>query len=111
MLWLLENPFTWLDQQTYNGLAHALGAIVFHWGVGVGVIILLLLAAYVSPINKQYFIAAAGVVVVILFVYGWGQKDQAALCKTEKVLVLKKQLAALHKQYVFTPRKKKLSWL
>lgn len=103
---LLVDPFSWLADQTYNGLWHAASAVIFHWGVGVGVIILLLLAAYASPINKQYFIAAAGIVVVLLWAYGWGQKDQAAICKVEKTIALKKQLAALHKGYVFTPRKK-----
>lgn len=47
-----------------------LWSLVWHFGIGIGVIILLCAAAYFSPLGKKWFIIAA--VVVAAFVAGEG---------------------------------------
>jgi hypothetical protein len=74
------NPLTWFADITFSGLGHALWHAVWIWGSGVGVIILLCAAAYLSPINKQYFLAAAAVVAIALFIFGYGQKSEKTIC-------------------------------
>lgn len=50
-------------------------ALVWHWGAGIGVIILLLAGAYFSPFYKKWFIIAAVVVAGFLVGYGAGIID------------------------------------
>jgi hypothetical protein len=42
--------------------------LVWHWGIGVGMIVLLLAATYFSPVGKKEFFA--GALLVVLFMAG-----------------------------------------
>ena len=84
------------------GLVDALWSEIWKFGLGTGVIILSLAAAYFSPIGKQFFLAVAACAFVGLLIYGEGIKSEKATCAAQKVQFLKQ----LHSDYVFTPRKK-----
>ena len=75
---------------------------VWHWGLGVGLIILSLAAAYFSPIGKQFFLAFAAAVFLLLVAYGVGITNDAKLCDAK----LDGQLQSLHQQYRFVPKYK-----
>lgn len=63
-------------------------ALVWHWGAGVAIIILLLAAAYFSPLYKKWFLGAAAVVALCLASYGVGIADQAARAKAQQLVVI-----------------------
>ena len=85
------------------GLVDALWSEIWKFGLGTGLIILSLAAAYFSPIGKQAFLALAACAFVGLIIYGEGIKNEKVTCAAEKVQFLKQ----LHADYVFTPRLKK----
>lgn len=77
-------------QYTASGLVDAVWGSVWHWGLAVGVIILAIAAAILSPVGKQFFAAVAACAFVLLVAYGIGQKDEARICEAKvKVLYLK----------------------
>ena len=47
-----------------------LWSLVWHFGVGIGLVVLLCVAAYFIPIGRKWFIGAA--IVVLAFVFGEG---------------------------------------
>ena len=47
-------------------------------------VVLLLIAAYVSPIGKRYLVEAAVIIAVAGAVYGWGVNGEAARCKSQQ---------------------------
>lgn len=63
-------------------------ALVWHWGAGAAAIILLLAAAYFSPLYKKYFLYAAGIVALCLVSYGTGIADQHIREKAEQKVVI-----------------------
>jgi len=67
-----------------SGLFAAVWSEVWKFGAGTGLIILLLAAAYFSPFSKQWFVVGAVVVAAIMFVYGYGIRDEKTVC-TDKV--------------------------
>ena len=64
-------------------------ALVWHWGAGVAVVILLLAAAYFSPLYKKYFLWAAGVVILCLIAYGVGIADQHVREEAQQKVIIK----------------------
>lgn len=81
---------TWWFQQTASGLLDALWGEVWHWGLGIGVIILCILGAFLSPVGKQMFTGAAFATFILLVVYGMGIKNEKAICDARvKVIYLK----------------------
>ena len=72
--------FNWFWQQTAAGLGSAVWAAVWQWGLGVGLIIICLALAYLSPLNKRYFLIAAGIIAIALFIYARGQLTEHAIC-------------------------------
>ena len=88
------------------GLVDALWSEIWKFGLGTGVIIVALAAAYFSPIGKQFFLAVAACAFVGLVIFGAGIRQEKATCAAQKVLFLKQ----LHKDYIFTPRHKAFSF-
>ena len=80
MLSLLLHPFAWIADVTFSGLGHALWTSIWQWGLGVFLIIVFCAAAYLAPVGKQYFIAAAVAVAVVLVIFGWGQHTEKTIC-------------------------------
>jgi len=81
---------TWWFQETASGLVGSLWTEVWHWGLGIGVIILCIAGAFLSPVGKQGFAGAAFATFLLLVAYGFGQKDRAAICEAQvKVIYLK----------------------
>lgn len=50
--------------------------MVFHWGLGIGLIVLFLAAAYFSPIGKKDLVYCAVIVVVFLVAEAVGIHDE-----------------------------------
>ena len=84
------------------GLVDALWSEIWKFGLGTGVIILSLAAAYFSPIGKQFFLAVAACAFIGLIIYGEGIKNEKITCAQQKVIFLKQ----LHKDYTFIPKTK-----
>jgi hypothetical protein len=79
-----------LWQLSASGLEAAVWAGVWQWGLGVGLIILCMAGAYFSPINKRYFVGAAALIAIALFVYGRGQLTEHNICEAKiKYIYLK----------------------
>lgn len=72
-----------------------LWAEVWKWGLGVGLVILLLAAAYFSPIAKKYFVFAAVAVVIGIVGYGKGISDQSNRCVAQQKVVTEQVTAAV----------------
>jgi hypothetical protein len=88
------NPLSWLTTGwfhiTASGLIDAVWGEVWHWGLGIGVMILCIVGAFLSPVGKQLFAGAAFATFCLLVAYGYGQKDRAAICEAQvKELYLK----------------------
>lgn len=82
--------FSNLTADAATGVFSAIWTLVWTWGLGIGLIILLLAAAYFSPIAKKDFVYAAIGVAVFMFAYGYGQRNEDALCKAKEAAVTKK---------------------
>jgi hypothetical protein len=77
-------------QLTASGLINAVWTSIWHWGLGIGVIILCIAGAFLSPVGKQGFAGAAFAAFLLLVAFGIGQKDEKAICEARvKVLYLK----------------------
>ena len=72
-----------------------LWAEVWKWGLGVGLVILLLTAAYFSPIAKKYFVFAAVAVVIVMLAYTRGVYDQSNRCVAQQKVVTEQVTAAV----------------
>lgn len=88
------NPFSWFStgwfHLTASGLVDAVWSEVWHWGLGIGVMILCIAGAFLSPVGKQGFAGAAFATFCLLVAYGYGQKDRSAICEAQvKELYLK----------------------
>src|SRR5271170_6940559 len=87
--WFTQGATEWF-RLTASGLIDAVWASVWHWGLGIGLIILFIAATFFSPIGKQFFAAAAAATFLFLVVYGIGQRDESAICDAKvKVIYLK----------------------
>jgi hypothetical protein len=84
------------------GLVDALWSEIWKFGLGAGLIILSLAAAYFSPIGKQFFLAVAAATFVGVLIYGNGIRTEKNVCAVQKVQFLKQ----LHKDYTFIPKRK-----
>lgn len=94
----------WFTAHVASGLFAATWTLVWHWGAGVGLVILLLAAAYFSPFAKQWFVFAAGVVVAAMCIYGWGIKDEKVVCDSKvKYVYVRSHTAAQVKKYLAPP--------
>lgn len=94
--------FSFISNLFTAGLVDALWSEIWKFGLGTGLIILSLAAAYFSPIGKQFFLALAACAFVGLIIFGAGIKQEKATCAAQKVIFLKQ----LHHDYIFTPRRK-----
>jgi high-affinity Fe2+/Pb2+ permease len=68
-------------------------ALIWHWGAGVAIIILLLIAWYfsarvASPFSK-YFLYAAVVIALMLVAYGVGIADEAQRAQAQQRVIIK----------------------
>lgn len=70
----------WLWQVSAAGVGNAIWTAVWQWGIGVGSIIICLAAAYLSPLNKRWFLFAAVIIAAALFIYARGQLTEHAIC-------------------------------
>jgi hypothetical protein len=62
--------------------------LLWQWGLGVGLIVLLCAAAWFSPVAKVDFLWAAACVAVFLFAMGYGQRlERERVEAKEKVIV------------------------
>jgi hypothetical protein len=73
-----------------------LWAEVWKWGIGIGLVILLLAAAYFSPLYKKYFLFAAVAVVIVLVAYTKGVSDENKRCVAQQVVVKQHVTAAVN---------------
>ena len=79
---------TWWFQQTASGLVGAIEHEVFHWGLGIGLIILLGALAFL--LKSKWLAGAAVVVAIALGIYNVGHHDEAKICEAKvKVIYLK----------------------
>lgn len=99
--------FTSLSADAAAGVFHALWTLVWTWGLGVGLIVLLLLAAWFSPFFKKDLVYAAVVVAVALVVYGYGQHNDEILCRAREAAVEKKVNAIVAKTKTPAYRKRR----
>ena len=95
-----------IEHWVTHDLATSIWTLVWHWGTGVGAIILLLAAAFFSPFCKKDFVYAAVIVAVALFIYGYGTVDASRLCDAR----LKEQVVRLHQSFTFTPKPTTWHW-
>jgi hypothetical protein len=65
-------------------------SMVWHWGIGIGLIILLCAAAWFSPVFKKDFLYAALIVFVALFFEAVGIKDERARVTAQEVIINQK---------------------
>lgn len=72
-------------------------SMVWHWGVGIGLVVLLLAAAYFSPILKKFFLAMALGVVLVLVGETIGIHDEKAHRDAEGVVIDKDVANAVDK--------------
>src|SRR5271170_3815433 len=87
--WFTQGATEWF-RLTASGLIDAVWGSVWHWGLGIGLIILFIAATFFSPIGKQFFAAAAAATFLFLVVYGIGQKDERVICDAKvKIIYLK----------------------
>ena len=63
-------------------------SLLFHWGAGVAIIILLLALAYFSPLYKSYFLYAAGIIALLLVAYGVGIADEASRVHAQQKVII-----------------------
>ena len=80
-------------------------SLIWHWGAGVAIIILCLLAAYFSPLYKVYFLYAAGGVAMLLFAYGAGIADQEHRCEAQNIIATRHINAVVDKAVKHTKTK------
>ena len=73
----------WLWQVSAAGVGNAIWTAVWQWGIGVGSIIICLAAAYLSPLNKRWFLFAAAIIAAALFIYARGQLTEHAICEAK----------------------------
>ena len=87
--WFAAGATEWF-RLTASGLIDAIWGEIWHFGLGIGVMILCIVGAFLSPVGKQGFAGAAFAAFCLLVAYGYGQKDRAALCEAQvKELYLK----------------------
>ncbi len=79
-------------------------SLVWHWGLGVGLVILCLFMAWFSPLWKKDFLWAAVVVVMALVFEAVGVHDYAAICKARTEVVHEKVHTVV--QHTKTPKAK-----
>jgi hypothetical protein len=77
-------------------------SLVWHWGLGIGLVILCLFMAWFSPLWKKDFLWAAVVVVMALVFEAVGVHDEAVICNARTVVVEKQ----VHKVVVGTKNPK-----
>jgi hypothetical protein len=73
-----------------SGVLSAGWTEVWHWGLGIGLVVVCFAAAWLSPVFKKDFFYAGVIIIVLLIVYGAGGKDATALCKAQEATVTKK---------------------
>jgi hypothetical protein len=95
--WLAAGATEWF-RLTASGLIDAVWASVWHWGLGIGLIILFIAATFFSPIGKQFFAAAAAATFLFLVVYGIGQRDESVICDAKVKVIYLKAHPALNKR-------------
>lgn len=74
-------------QFTIDLFLGGLWSMVWHWGIGIGLIILLCAAAYFSPVFKKDFLYAALLVIVALFFEAVGIHDERARVAAQEKLI------------------------
>jgi len=85
-------------------LATSIWTLVWHWGLGIGIIILLVGAGLVFKVRDCFY--GAAIVAVALSIYGYGVADDAKLCNAR----LKEQVVKLHQSFTFTPKPTTWHW-
>ena len=71
---------SWLAGHIASGLFDTTWALVWHYGVGVGLLILCLAGAFFSPIGKSSFLIAAGAIAGALAIYSYGISGEKQNC-------------------------------
>src|ERR1039458_3882179 len=81
-------------------------SLLWHWGLGVALILLCLLFAYFSPLYKVYGLYAAGVVALCLLFYGIGIADESHRCDAKNIIATRHINAVVDKAVAHTKTKK-----
>lgn len=84
--------------------------IVWHWGLGVGGIILCLAAAYFSPIGKKDFLYIALCIVVALVFEAIGIHDEKVHRDAQEQVISKKVSGVVAKTQTSQAAKRKDKW-
>jgi hypothetical protein len=87
-----------------------LWTMVWHWGIGVGLIILLLAAAYFSPLCKKDFVYAAVIVAVAMFFEGVGVHMEAKYRDAKAAVIQKDVDSAVQEKQTPKAEKSKDPW-
>jgi hypothetical protein len=70
----------WFAEHVASGLFESTWNLVWHFGVGVGLLILCLAGAFFSPIGKSSFLIAAGAIVGAMALYAYGINNERQNC-------------------------------
>ena len=70
----------WFAEHVASGLFASTWNLVWHFGVGVGLLILCLAGAFFSPIGKSSFLIAAGAIVGAMALYAYGINNERQNC-------------------------------
>jgi hypothetical protein len=80
----------WFAEHVASGLFESTWNLVWHFGVGVGLLILCLAGAFFSPIGKSSFLIAAGAIVGAMALYAYGINNERQNCDAKiKYIYLK----------------------
>jgi len=70
----------WFAEHVASGLFASTWNLVWHFGVGVGLLILCVAGAFFSPIGKSSFLIAAGAIAAALAIYSYGISGEKQHC-------------------------------
>jgi hypothetical protein len=92
---------SWLAGHIASGLFDTTWALVWHYGVGVGLLILCVAGAFFSPIGKSSFLIAAGAIAGALAIYSYGISGEKQNCDARiKYIYVHTHTVAQGKKYL-----------
>lgn len=71
---------SWFAEHVASGLFESTWTLIWHFGFGVGLLVLCLAGAFFSPIGKSSFLIAAGAVAGAMALYAYGINNERQNC-------------------------------
>ncbi len=84
---------SWLIQDAFAGM----WATIWQWGLGIGMLIICLVLAYVSPIGRKDCLLAAVAIAIALIAMEIGRRQEHAHYAAQQALVSRTVKAAVKK--------------